>query len=93
MRGSLSVSVHGSEAVGDETAFRTASAGHQAGQNPAGPWDPSPRGRRWPLLVQQPILEPGALDHTPNGRRRLGDAKRDTCFLGGSAGDQHGSQS
>jgi hypothetical protein len=52
-----------------------------------------PRGRRWSLLVQQPILKPGALDQMSNGRRRLGDAERDTCFLGGSAGDQHGSQS
>ena len=44
------------------------------------------------LLVQQPILEPGALDQTPYGRRRLADAEPDTCFLGGSAGDQQGSQ-
>jgi hypothetical protein len=93
VRGSLSVSGLGRKAMGDEKAFRTASAGYQAGQNPAGLWDPLPGGRRWSLLVQQPSLEPGALDHAANGRRRSGDAERDTGFLGGSAGDQQGSQS
>jgi hypothetical protein len=47
----------------------------------------------WSLLVQQPTVEPGALEQTPNGRRRLSYAEPDACFLGGSARDQHGSQS